>query len=520
MKRRKSFDCLEMKNKKVINSVCFIRKYGTWNNEEGYAVRLYNLKQQIKLNNEYGIRATYMPQFDAMIDDDFLNVIKEEERKGAEIGFWFEVVKPLVEECGIAWRGRDGWDWDFHVNPGFLMAYTLAEKIIIIDTAMQKFKNTFGYYPRSVGSWLLDSESMEYMSEKYKTDAFIICREQWGMDGYTLWGGPYYGAYYPCKNNMQCPAQTMENQINTPVFRMFINDPIYAYYEYAKEKYNKLPYFLYTQEPAWRCGQEENWVKWQYDNMFNDDNSGLGFIQLGQENSFAWDDCVEKGLPMQQKFVKENAISYGLENMTIGEMGEWFKKTYKSTPSMAMGALTDWAELDNQSVWYNNKNYRINIFSDKENVWIRDIHIFDESFKDKYIINPCRDDWAVYDNPPVMDGVRFSDDETTAGIYLGKGKIQKRCEKGDFYEISIIADNKQITLKLYADFIELVSNSEFEAKFVVKDKCEYITEFKDKEIKYKKDDFEYRLYFKYGVLSKRTINSEDCRIVMLTEATR
>ena len=48
-------------------------------------------------------------------------------------------------------------------------------------------------------------------SEKYSSDAFIICREQWGMDGYTLWGNSYSGAYYPSKNNMQTPTQNLEN---------------------------------------------------------------------------------------------------------------------------------------------------------------------------------------------------------------------------------------------------------------------------------------------------------------------
>ena len=64
---------------------------------------------------------------------------------------------------------------------------------------------------------------------------------------------------------METPAQNIENQINTPVFRMYVNDPIYCYYEYAKMKYNDIDYGLFTQEPAWMCGKNPQWIKWHYE---------------------------------------------------------------------------------------------------------------------------------------------------------------------------------------------------------------------------------------------------------------
>jgi hypothetical protein len=36
-----------------------------------------------------------------------------------EIGAWLEVVRPLVEKAGLAWRGRPGFDWDWHADVGF-----------------------------------------------------------------------------------------------------------------------------------------------------------------------------------------------------------------------------------------------------------------------------------------------------------------------------------------------------------------------------------------------------------------
>ena len=35
-----------------------------------------------------------------------------------------------------------------------------------------------------------------------------LCRDQKGIDGFTLWGGYVNGAYYPSKVNENIPAQS------------------------------------------------------------------------------------------------------------------------------------------------------------------------------------------------------------------------------------------------------------------------------------------------------------------------
>lgn len=485
-----------MQANNVLNSVCFIRKYGWDNSEQGLLKPLENLRKQINLNNERGLRATYLLQYDAMVDEGYLSAIRES--GASEVGFWFEVVKPLVEDAGMVWRGREGWPWDYHVNPGFLMAYTEDEKKTLIDKAMTKFRETFGEYPKTVGSWLLDSFSMQYMSENYPVDAFIICREQWGMDGYTLWGGPHYGGYYPSKNNMQTPATKEENRIKTPVFRMFVNDPIYCYYEHEHSeerymKFNRYPYGLFTQEPAWECGRNPEWVKWQYDNLFASSNAGISYIQLGQENGFGWGN-VGKGMPMQCDHIAARP-DYNLQNLTVSELGRYFKETFKDTPPMAMGALSDWADLGHQSVWYNSKFYRVNLWNDGENLFIRDIHAFFDSYRDPYLDTPCTTHNAFYDNPPIVDGVRMTseDGETKAGLYFGKGKMLSRRDRDEYYEVTLEADGKQFTVKLYPEKIVIEAQSPFDLEFRKKENDGFITAIGQNSISYRYRDLSYSL---------------------------
>ncbi len=499
-------------NKKILNSVCFIRKYCHDNSEYGFGERMFCLKEQIKYNNEYNVKASYLFEYDALVDADYVATVKQGAKDGDEMGLWLEIVEPLVKDAGLAWRGREGWLWDYHVCPGFIMAYTGEEKKRILDTAMKTFHDTFGHYPETVGSWLIDSESMRYMSETYHTDAFIICREQWGMDGYSLWGGPYYGAYYPNKNNMQTPAQSIENQTNTPVFRMFINDPIYCYYEYAGEKYNGYDYNLFTQEPFWKCGQNPEWVKWQYDNIFSDATDDFTFIQLGQENAFDWHGGVEKGLPMQMEFVKETAEKYGFENLTVGEMGRRFKALYKTTPQKAVGALEDWAGNGQKSVWFNNKHYRVNVFSDKKEVWIRDIHVFCDDYRDKYLDTPCTTHTALYDNPPIVDGIRFTDDSVKAGFFFGDGEITYYGNKDGVFTVELVANGEKIVMKHFENTIEMTSDAEFSVEFRHKEPLEFITSATENKLCYTHGGVDYALDILTGCFDGKAFHSKEGKL--------
>lgn len=469
--------------------------------------------EQIKLRNKYNLPFNCLLTYDTLVNDKMMNLVKENKNELTECGIWFELCGELVRKAGIPWRGKEEWEW--FVNPGFLMAYTKEEKKKIIDIVMEKYFSLFDEYPKIVAAWLLDSWSMEYITEKYAPDAFAICREQWGMDAYTLWGGPYYGGYYPSKNNALVPAQNEEEQINTPVFRMYTNDQIYCYYEHEKAKYNKINYHLFTQEPFWMCGQNPEWVKWHYDNLFNNNSSGFAYTQLGQENGFVWNEKLGAALKQQYEFAFSERQSYGFEYTTFGEMGRNFKKEHKITPITCVYALSDWADNGNKSVWFNSKYYRINIFSDDKNVWIRDIQKYDETQKDPYLDSPCLNKGGVYDALPIMDGVRFTDDNVKAGIYFGEGSICSVDKEDEHTAVKIIADGKKIKLLLKEEFIEIESDMAISADFVYKDNCAFINKISDKVIDYKHvGGKEYKLMFTEGYIKENKIFSENNKIVM------
>lgn len=495
-----------MSRNKVVNIINFVRGV-----EPRGECDLYTpVVEEIKLIKKYGFENTFLLQYDAMMREDLVELLRQEKDEHMEVGVWIEMARCLVERAGISWRSERGWDWDWFVNPGFLLAYTKEEKERIIDLIMEKFKSLFGYYPKSAGSWMLDSDSVTYMTEKYGLEAFCICREQWGTDAYTLWGGYYNGPYYPSRNNILNPAQTPEQQINSPVIRMLGPDPIYCYFE-KRSDYSGIDEHFFTLEPSLPTGHSDKWVNWYFYNFMENEDMGCNYTHVGQENSFGWE-SIKKGLPMQlallNKLVQEDKVH--VEKMC--DTGRRFKEQYDMTPATVYSALDDWSEYQKQSVWYSCKNYRLNVYTDENGVWFRDLQKFDENYRDVYLDHPCECHDAIQDALPVVDGQRFSDKETRSGMYFGQGKIEKTWREGELFCVLLTVDNKKIVLEISEDRIGAVCDKDFTVKFTYKQGCEQIKNITKDKVNYEHNGVKYALCMEEGFIKEGCLVSESGKL--------
>ena len=356
------------------------------------------LAEEIKLNTKYGLPNTILLQYDAMLRADIMEIARTAQQDRTEYGVWIEIVRPLVERVGITWRGREGWAWDWHINPGFLMSYTQAEREKLIDELFRLFKEKFGCYPKSAGAWLLDAHSMDYMQRKYDVKGFCICREQDNTDAYGLRGGYFNGAYYPSKKNMLSAAVDMRNAIKAPVFKMLTPDPIYNYAESIRpNKKTVCP----TMEPVWYSGQATNIVDWFFRIYTGPGNLNLSYMQTGQENSFGWDD-ISKGLPYQIHKIAEERSAHRLIVERMCDTAERFIADHAENCPQTQVALEDWGG-DAKSIWYNSKHYRANLLLEKGKLRFRDIHKMCDDFEEPFLEKVCEGWQALYFTPPVLD---------------------------------------------------------------------------------------------------------------------
>ncbi|GBF72410.1 hypothetical protein PA598K_00662 [Paenibacillus sp. 598K] len=370
------------------------------------------VREQLALVQKHKLPATWLLQYDALIDLRFTDMLLEADPL-QEVGIWFEVVQPMAEKAGIAWRGRYPWDWHSHV--GFSVGYTPAERERLADVIMAEFYERFGYYPQSVGSWFIDAHLLGYLFDKYQIVASCNCKDQWGTDGYTLWGGYYNQAFYASRRNGFMPAQTAEQQIPVPIFRMLGSDPIYQY----EAKLGSNGQSVITLEPVY-SGDEGGggipaWVRWFFDVNFRPEQVSFGYAQVGQENSFGWQQ-IKDGFIDQIEQAAELRQEGKLTVVTLAESGRWFRRRYPLTPASSISALTDWRRQGHQSVWYNSRFYRANLLRQDGRLRLRDIHLFDENYEERYLESVCEERDSRYDTLPIVDGAQWSDD-TKAGLY-------------------------------------------------------------------------------------------------------
>lgn len=396
---------------RIINIINFIRK--TDYRLENADARMFDaVKKQIELVNKYNFPATFLFQYDALITPEYQKLMKEQLSKSCEIGAWWEITQPHVEAAGIKWRGEHA--WVSTANIAFTTGYSPSEREILVDVYMAKFKEIYGKYPKSVGSWFIDSHTLQYMYEKYGIVASSNCKDQVGTDGYTLWGGYWNQAYYPSKLNAYMPAQNASNQIPVPIFRMLGSDPMYQYETGVGTQYQG----VISLEPVYdESGKDQKWVEYFLESIVNQPALAFNYAQAGQENSFTWD-AMGEGLEMQfpifDKLRKEGKIRIE----TLATSGEWFKSKFKTTPATAITTMTDLRNEGNKSVWYNSRFYRSYLYWEKDGFSIRDIHLFNEKFKSEYLEKPGTGGQFFYYTLPLVDRYFWSTPEDKIGLKI------------------------------------------------------------------------------------------------------
>lgn len=396
---------------RIINIVNFIRQ--TDYRVEDSDRKLYEtVCRQVELVNRYDLPATFLLEYDALINPLYQKLLKTKLRNGAEIGAWWELTQPHIEAAGLKWRGEH--PWVSHANIAFSTGYTKEERERLVDAYMRKFKDVFGTYPKSVGSWYIDAHTLAYMHDRYGIEASCNCKDQIGTDGYTLWGGYWNQAYYPSRLNAYMPAQTGAGQIPVPVFRMLGSDPIYQYDDgLGNERQGVI-----SLEPVYKhAGMNRKWVDYFFDALTDGPCLAFGYAQAGQENSFTWDNMRE-GLEMQMPLIDSLRRAGKVRVETLGESGRWFRKRFPLTPATAVTTVSDVRGEGNKTVWYDSRYYRANLLWEKGRFRFRDIHLFDERFKSEYLDTPGTVDRFLFYTLPFVDGFMWSKGEDRAGLSL------------------------------------------------------------------------------------------------------
>ncbi len=397
---------------RIVNIVNFIRLLEPRDSSITEDVLYQTVVQQVALMRKYHLPGTFLLQYDALLDRRYQELLRSLPRDSFEIGAWWEIPQPLVENSDLHWRGRYPWDW--RANIGFSTGYTPREREKLIDTYMAGFYKIFGYYPATVGSWFIDAHSLAYMYTHYHIVASCNCKDQYGTDGYTLWGGYWNQAYYPSKVNAYMPAQDKAFEIPVPIFRMLGSDPIRQY----DNGLGSSRQGVITLEPVYPFGGgDSTWVQWFFHSLVRDPDLGFNYTQAGQENSFTWA-AMARGLSLQFPLIARLRDSGLLRVETLGASGRWFSSKYAVTPATTFSVSDDLPGSDLRTLWYDSRFYRINLLWEHGTLRIRDIHLFDEHLASPYETTPVTLNECRFLTLPFVDGYVWSKPGVLAGIRI------------------------------------------------------------------------------------------------------
>lgn len=448
---------------KIVNIINFIRLLEPRDAAITKEVLYNTIVKQLQMMCANKLGGTFLLQYDALMDAKYQELLKNLS-DSFEIGAWWEIPQPLVEKAGLVWRGRYPWDW--HADVGFSTGYSPAEREKLVDVYMDDFKKIFGYYPKSVGSWFIDAHTLNYIYRKYHIVASCNCKDQYGTDGYTLWGGYWNQAYYPSKINSYMPAQHQEDQIPVPIFRMLGSDPVRQYDNGLGSDRQGVT----TLEPVYPdAGGNTTWVHWFFDQFINGESMEFAYAQAGQENSFTWN-AMAKGFAIQMPLIAKLRDEGKLVVQTLQQTGKWFSSNYGVTPATSVTVIKDIKGSDKKTVWFNSRFYRANLLWEKDVLRIRDIHLFNENFPSVYTEGKATSNECSFYTLPVMDGYLWSKPGAFAGIRFmmqkngkdvwmrGKGVVVKNTAEGNLTVTWILQngdgklimnfDEKQLQIKL------------------------------------------------------------------------
>lgn len=384
---------------RCVNLVNFLRE-----NEPRFVMDMMEAPtNQMALIKKRGYPATWLLQFDALVAGPFVDFLKAEMPAEHEVGFWFEMNKKHCEAAGVEWRGRPGYDWDYHPDVAFTIGYTPEERVRLADTAVAEFERVWGHPPRSVASWNLDAITIRHLVERHGVDGFAVCRDQVATDGFTIWGAPIAG-YYPSKLNAWSPAVHRNAQIDAPVLRMLGQDPVYGYDSRVPDGKGGYGASLVTMEPAWGAGQNRTFVGHFLERLARDDG-GFAYAQLGQENTFPWPQQAE-AYAMQLEVLERFRGELHIE--TMNQTARRFREAFDHTPVQTQFAMLDpfgATRPDQTSFWFQSRFYRANLHWVGDEPYFRDLKLYTDALPQPYLREPTRLKDVEQRVPSVVDGV-------------------------------------------------------------------------------------------------------------------
>jgi len=319
------------------------------------------IKDQYKLIEENDFSVTWLLQYDAIKDIELIGEIKGFNNK-QELGIFLEVSRDLANDSKVFYLEDRRWSDPSVV---FLSGFNLSERKLMIDKVFSLFKKEFGYYPKSVGAWWIDSYSLNYLKSKYKTTSALIVADQLITDSYGVWGQWWGYPYIASKENILRPAKDKNDSLDVVITQWAQRDLTRAYKEGPKYSNFSLQANDYI-----RQGKNTDYF-FSLINNYLDCRNNIGQITVGLETGME-----SVGYIKEYKNQLETLSSIdSIKDLSMSEFSDIFRNIYPDNPEVVYLS-------DKESEWKLSRNYRKNLNLNDEINYFESISFSDYFVKD------------------------------------------------------------------------------------------------------------------------------------------
>lgn len=377
---------------------------------------------QINILDQFRAPATWLVRFDALENKEITDILK---RRSDEKGLFLEITPTWTDQANVTYRKSDIWH---NAGSAFLTGYELEERKKLIDAAFNKFKNTFGHFPVSVGAWWIDSFSLGYMQEKYGVSAALIVADQYSTDNYQIWGQYFGTPYYPVKNNALHPAQTLENKLDVVMMQWATRDPVNSYGNGVSES----TFSVQANDYIDYHSLDINYFSKLIDIYTKSEFNQFSQVVVGLENSYEWNKYSNE-YKNQIEVLSQKQKSGQLSLVTMKNFASWYRGAFPKVSPPQLVVTDDPLGSFKKTVWFMNPYYRVGWFLNSDGSVFRDIRQYIEGEEELCLKARCDSVNFATGATRVLDEVSFGHKWV---IDQGKVSNFKIAKEGENFVIS------------------------------------------------------------------------------------
>lgn len=335
---------------------------------------------QLQILRSQNVKATFLIRFDALQDPSIVNSLKN---SPDEKGLFLEITPSLTSAAQIKYHNSTSWH---NAASVLLTGYSLSDRLKLIDTSFEKFKKTFGNYPKSVGAWWIGADGLSYMQQKYGISNAMIVADQYSTDSYQIWGQYWGTPYYPAKNNSLFPAQSIDNKIPIVITQWAARDPVNGYGTGVEES----TYSVQANDYLDYHNLKTDYFSKLIDIYTKSNDNQFGQIVVGLENSYSWDKYKSEYKNQITDLVKKQK-SGQFNIVSLNDFATWYIQKFPTTSPNQMIAAKDPLGSEKMAVWYMNNFYRVGWIYNNEGSVIRDLRQYVPGQSEICLITVCNE---------------------------------------------------------------------------------------------------------------------------------